>query len=221
MAPTHSSSPRPRAKSASHLCDNSSSLQESTKIKSRPTPLTSTEKKTTSNGFRLFSKQHPQNISSKVVTNGTVDVECDEIDRMLRLDELRGIVTPCPFVKPLEHRLQAREEPKALRRPSAETKLEQAPSAITIARRRGESIRILTGRKVDEDSSAVVEERMQPRDFFGNLVSSSGEHFIKGLQEIKEVARKAAPDAASISMWSYYIHCYSMVNAKSPTKLEF
>jgi hypothetical protein len=132
-------------------------------------------------------------------------------DRMLKMDELLGIVQPCPFLKPLEYKLEARQETSYLPRPPSDAGSMIGISPITIARKRGETNRILIGRASKENLAKITEEGVQPTEFFGGLAISSESRATRTFEQYEQVARKLAPDASSASMWSYYINCYAKV----------
>jgi hypothetical protein len=192
------------------------SLMEPWATSLRPSTLTSTERRATSNVSRIFSKRSPPFLHNRSIPSEIGEVGNPDIERLLRLDELRGIVQPCPFVKPLEHKLQAREELSRLRRPLSESNSEGGISVITIARRRGETIRILTGRASEEELDAIEEEEeTQTGDFFKQLAGSSRAVSKNKLDEICKVSRKLTPSDCPTSTWLHYLQCYSKVMQQS------
>ena len=189
----------------------SSSAQELRDKYNKSDPLPEGKKKS-SNAFKLFIRKSSSRKRASFQAN-PLDSSRDYLhfERMLKMDALLGVVQPCPFLKPLEYKLEARQETSYLARPPSNAASMVGISPITIARKRGETNRILIGRASKDNLANITEEDVQPTEFFGGLAISSGNRATSNFEQYEQVAHKMAPDASSASMWSYYIHCYAKV----------
>jgi hypothetical protein len=139
-----------------------------------------------------------------------------ETENLLDPETFLGSIKPCPFIRPLEHRLQARIEPIRSRRPPSNASSDVAVSPITKARKRGETNAILAGRFSDEDPEAADREDYVnglPREEFEGLPDNLS---ISDLQQIEYVAVMASRHPDGVEHWRYYMECYTQVWNASP-----
>jgi len=198
----------------------SSSAQELRDKYTQSDPLPQGKKKS-SNAFKLFIRKSSVHKRASFQADPLDDSRTYlHFERMLKMDELLGIVQPCPFLKPLEYKLEARQEKSYLPRPSSDAGSMIGISPITIARKRGETNRILIGRASKENLAKITEEDIQPTEFFEGLAISSERRVTRNFEQYEQVARKLAPDASSVSMWSYYVNCYAKVFHPNCTKSD-
>lgn len=117
-------------------------------------------------------------------------------------------ISPCPFIRPLGQKLQARSEP-FLRRPAAISN-HSASSAITIARNRGETSGILTGRLsgAHMDTSHCSDRQSYEEDAAKVSICAN----VEIARHREYVAIKAAPRRTDVMDWRLYIKCYSEVS---------
>lgn len=128
---------------------------------------------------------------------------------------LEGLVSPCPFIRPLEHKLVARCEPKpkALMQRASVSSAGGGNVTIAIARKRGEANKMLTGRASRVEQPSMFEIGTVP-----NLdgVSSIAFHESNVSAHLRlqrdYVAALAGPDAHAVKEWKFYVECYSEVS---------
>jgi hypothetical protein len=159
-------------------------------------------------GSNLIGKLFGRQSGNKSVEMKSLKEETEEL---LDPETFLGSITPCPFIKPLEHRLQPRIEPIRTRRPPSNAGSDAVVSPITRARKRGETNAILTGRVSDENLEAAVEE-----DDMNGTTLEKGESCrdsltISDLQQIDYVAVMASHQPDGVEDWRYYIECYAKV----------
>lgn len=133
--------------------------------------------------------------------------------------QLRGLVTPCPFIRPLEHKLQPRTEPmRLMHRPSIAT-INHDSSSIEISR--ALTKRVLTNRLSDDDLAGTIEEVLQDDEDYDYIPDDITEEHItrKIYQQQEYVAVLSAQNALSARDWKYYVACYSKVCISPLTKM--
>lgn len=163
-------------------------------------------------GSKLIGKLFGWQSESKSVEMESLEEETEEL---LDPETFLGSIKPCPYIKPLEHRLQPRIEPIRSRRPPSNASSDVVVSPITRARKRGETNAILTGRISDED----LETGVQEDDVDGTPVEQAERNrdsflSISDLQQIDYVAVMASHHPDGVESWRYYIECYTKARNK-------
>lgn len=136
-----------------------------------------------------------------------------------------GLITPCPFIRPLEHKLEARNEPigamprlkKKAR--SFDTLSTSNSSAFQIAMNREKAHRILDNTIAIQGASAV--DLSATYSVTGLAATGSQEEAQENMevqleQQIQHVAADAAMNTQYTHHWSYWIQCYSKVRCRIP-----
>jgi hypothetical protein len=164
---------------------------------------------------------HANHMLTKIFSRSTTASRADsesvseEADGTTGFDELKGIVTPCPYINPLQHKLEPRIEQIRLRlppttSPSGKSGASDASlSPITIARHRGETNRLLTGRISNEDLDAIIAKDTGAARFEKGDIPESFD--IVKLLDIDYVVKISAYDAISTVHWKEYLDCYIKV----------
>lgn len=127
-----------------------------------------------------------------------------------------GLTTPCPFIRPLEHKLEARNEPQVKprhRTRSIET-LSTTGSAFAVAVNRQETHRILNNPFSNENGDemmANIPTMESVTEISGYQGEAEGDVQLQISRQIEYVAATAAADSPGVHHWSYYVQCYSKV----------
>lgn len=126
-------------------------------------------------------------------------------------NDLGGLVTPCPYIRPLEHKLQARFEPRPRPKPASTATASTGGSAIAIATNREKANRILNGSLLSEETDSVTDlSTTEPgEELEGDIDSQIS-------QQLEYVAVTSAHDSEVVQHWRYYIECYSKVRILIP-----
>jgi hypothetical protein len=135
----------------------------------------------------------------------------DSFQERIRSGELAGVVNPCPFIRPLEHRLQPRDEQVQLSSRNSVSS-EQIISPITIARNRGEANRMLAGRISDEDLMAILEDDIPVDSKIEKVDKAKMEVYVHNALHIDTVAIALSSDDQGAARWQFYLECYSKVS---------
>ena len=125
--------------------------------------------------------------------------------------ELRDLIGPCPFIRPLEHKLQPRTEPMRLMYRPSISNINDDSSSFEISRARTK--RMLTSRFSDDQLASTIEEDQQEGEDYNYIPEDITEEHIgrKIHQQQEYVAVLSAQDALSARHWKYYVECYSKV----------
>ena len=147
-----------------------------------------------------------------------------------KADELpTDLITPCPFIRPLQHKLQARTEP--MPKPGFKTRSidthSTTSSAFAIAMNREETHRILNGalatRNMEVSNADLsTAEIVAGESTMENIINLStigyqGEMEAEDSMEVQiarqleYVAVAATQGSGDVHHWRYYIECYSKV----------
>jgi hypothetical protein len=158
---------------------------------------------------KIFSR------STTASTAGSESVS-EEADDTAEFDELMSIVMPCPYINPLQHKLEPRVEQIRLRlppttSPSGKSGASDPPlSPITIAKHRGETNRLLTGRISDEDLDAIIAKDAGASARFEKGEIPDSFDVVK-LLDIDYVVKISAYDTITTLHWKEYLDCYIKV----------
>jgi hypothetical protein len=159
-------------------------------------------------GSNMIGKLFGRKTENKQLELETLE---EEIDGLVDPKTLFAGITPCPFIRPLEHRLQPRIEPIRSRQPPSNASSDVVVSPITRARNRGETNAILSGRISDEDQ----EHAGQGTDINGAPLTQVDSHadsfYISDLQQIDYVSVMLSHHPAGVEVWKYYYECYTKV----------
>lgn len=155
---------------------------------------------------KLFGKKSESNL--KPVELETLE---EEIEGLVDPETFFGGITPCPYIRPLEHRLQPRIEPIRSRRPPSNASSDVVVSPITRARNRGETNAILSGRISDEDLQHAGEETDVNGAPLAQVDSHAESFYISDLQQIDYVAVMLSHHPDGVEAWRYFLECYTKV----------
>jgi hypothetical protein len=165
------------------------------------------ERKPSATGMinRFFGRHSTTAKENGAVEIGNFSQEPQETDM---LAELRGIITPCPFIRPLEHKLQPRTEPRRLmHRPSIAT-MNDDSSSIEMSRKRAR--RMLANPFPDDDLRSTLEGEGEEDEYVAEDITE--ERISRKISQQQEyVSIISAPNAVAARDWKYYIKCYSRV----------
>lgn len=171
--------------------------------------------------------EHPEKY--KVPKEYKQSAEYEQPDK-LKADELPpDLITTCPFIRPLQHKLQARTEP--VPKPGFRTKSidthSTTSSAFAIAMNREETHRILNSALATrnmEDSDADLstaeivagESTMEnvidlPTTGYQGEVEAEDSMEMQIARQLEYVAVTAAQGSGDVHHWRYYVECYSKV----------
>jgi hypothetical protein len=202
----------------SSICATTMPLPE--KSGSISTGSSSTTKKQISSKVVMlkFFKKSPRE-SQALQEEANEDTGYDVID-----DRLRGLVHPSPFMKPLEHKLEARGEPLRDRslisrghhyilnsgeRPGFDTEGNRDQGVHRFRVNRSDEG---LGYRYDDGDLSTSDD-----------LSQNGEHehihksmSIRISQQLESIAVASSLDDNSVSSWRIYIDCYSKVNTIFP-----
>ncbi|TAQ85306.1 hypothetical protein B7494_g6363 [Chlorociboria aeruginascens] len=149
---------------------------------------------------RLFSRQGSRSIESGTDYQNTLSSNPSPSPPPDLPPDVQSM--PCPYIRPLEHKLEPRNEPAPRgSRPSA-----AITAALRMAQNRDEAIRILNSDISDGDlysllGTEICEQQEQP---------SSGINIdVKQQHQRHFIATMSALDSSSISEWRAYIQNYS------------
>jgi hypothetical protein len=165
---------------------------------------------------------HANHMLTKIFSRSTTASRADSesvsegTDDTIEFDELKGVIMPCPYINPLQHKLEPRIEQIRLRlppttSPSGRSGASDASlSPITIARHRGETNRLLTGRISDEDLDASIAKDAGASARFEKGEIPDSFDIVK-LLDIDYVVKISAYDAITTVHWKEYLDCYIKV----------
>ena len=171
--------------------------------------------------------EHPE--KHKVSEEYEQSAEYEQLNEP-KADELPcDLITPCPFIRPLQHKLQARTEPMpklGFKTRSIDTH-STTSSAFAIAMNREETHRILNSALVTrnmEDSNADLStaEIVVGESTMENIIDLSTTGYqgeveaedsmeVQIARQLEYVAVTAAQGSGDVHHWRYYIECYSKV----------
>ena len=137
-----------------------------------------------------------------------------------------GLIKPCPFIRPLEHKLQARSEPRGamprfLKKARSFDTISTCRSSVPhVATHRETRNRVLSnsnssgfaalhGDEVVADSS--TKSSMTDLQLAGHREVPQNDMETHISQQLDHVAKDAAEDSLTVDHWDYYIQCYSKV----------
>lgn len=169
----------------------------------------------------------------KLFGNKSATAKESSIDEINEVDEIEiteadefppGLITPCPFIRPLEHKLQARSEPMPMRKTTSFDTLCTGSSAF-ITMNREEANRILNNKHtVDEMDSGIRDMSTIDGDAGDPTIESATDLYRMEYQEnpeddietqisqqVEYTAVTSAQDSEAVHHWRYYIQCYSKV----------
>jgi hypothetical protein len=122
--------------------------------------------------------------------------------------ELRAIITPCPFIRPLEHKLQPRTEPRRLMHQPSVATLNDDSSFIEMSRKRAR--RMIANPFPDDDLRSALEGEGEEDGYVAEDITE--ERISRNISQQQEyVSTISAPNAIAARDWRYYIKCYSRV----------
>jgi hypothetical protein len=134
----------------------------------------------------------------------------DKLKHQDTANDFRGLVTPCPFIRPLEHKLQARFEPRPRPKAASVATASTGSSAMAIAINREEANRILNSSLLAQTDSVTELSTTE----HGEGLESDIDSQIS--QQLEYVAVTSAYDSEAVQHWRYYIECYSKVGTTIP-----
>ena len=148
-------------------------------------------------------------------------------------DDPAGLITPCPFIRPLEHKLLARIEPMPKLYSGARSidTFSTTSSSLAIAMNREEANRRLnSGLEAENMEESVADLSTADSIAVESALESVTALSIEGHQgrieaeegmdlqiarQLEYVAVTAAQGSEAVHHWRYYIECYSKVRAFS------
>jgi hypothetical protein len=151
----------------------------------------------------------------RVFRGDVVELPEEVIQDRARSNELRRLVVPCPFIRPLEHKLQPRLEQIRLPSRGATLLSQNFTSAIAIAQKGVQADRRLIAKSSDTSLMAVLADHTAA----SNQVNISQYQMSQSSdlqdQQIEDIALSASPDAGITKHWRHWLFSYSTVS-KSP-----
>jgi hypothetical protein len=159
------------------------------------------------------------------------------VDELRQLGEFPpGLIMPCPFIRPLEHKLQARSEPmnsasKPKTKPrSIDTLSTSGSSASQIAVNGDKTHRILNntfagegvkGKMLDlstmgSAADGSIMESITDLSAAENQEDAEDDMEVQISRQLEYVAVIAAEGSQVVHHWAYYIQCYSKVRQPLP-----
>lgn len=197
-------------------------------------------------GNKLMSKLFGSKISSVALKETFIDEqkqsdECQQSEERIQSEDYQqtsehtadddpaGLITPCPFIRPLEHKLLARIEPMPKLYSGARSidTFSTTSSSLAIAMNREEAHRRLNNRLEAENmeesfadlstaDSVAVESALDsvsapPTVRHQERIETEDDMSLQIARQLEYVAVTAAQGSEAVHHWRYYIECYSKV----------